>query len=88
MILSVTGVTFVTSAARLQQSAIDLHTYSQFDRKYWYPAKLRCSFLPLGIDQMVARLDAPQPVYIFPPIETIPDDVEDQPASGLSIVTL
>lgn len=36
---------------------------------------------------MVARLDAPQPVFTFPPADEIPDDFEDQAEPGLPLVS-
>jgi len=35
---------------------------------------------------MVTRLDAPQPTFTLPPIDQIPDGVEDKPESGLPLV--
>jgi hypothetical protein len=35
---------------------------------------------------MVVRLDAPQPTFALPPIDQIPDGVEDKPKSGLPLV--
>jgi D-arabinose 1-dehydrogenase len=35
---------------------------------------------------MVVRLDAPQPTFVPPPIDQIPDGVEDKPKSGLPLV--
>lgn len=37
---------------------------------------------------MVARLDAPQPVFTLPPVDEIPDDLDDHPEPGLPQVGL
>lgn len=37
---------------------------------------------------MVARLDAPQPVFTLPPIEDIPDDADDKPEPGPALVCI
>lgn len=35
---------------------------------------------------MVMRLDSPQPIFTFPDLKFIPDEVEDQPAAGIALV--
>jgi hypothetical protein len=36
---------------------------------------------------MVVRLDDPQPVFTLPSIDDIPDEADDQPEPGLSLVS-
>lgn len=35
---------------------------------------------------MVAPLGTPQPVFLLPPVDQIPDEEEDQPKAGLPLV--
>ena len=37
---------------------------------------------------MVVALDSPQPGFSFPPLDTIPDTVEDQPESGTALASI
>ena len=35
---------------------------------------------------MVMRLDSPQPIFTFPDLKFVPDEVEDQPVAGIALV--